>query len=832
MSEHISKFPSENVSDAEKNSEEYGLKIGNAIEAEWWSDGSDNGRYEDFQQEFHRLRRYARGEQSIQKYKDEFKTNGDLSYINLDWKPVPIIPKFKDIVVNGMNHRLFDISVNAIDPTASKERGKEVKRLERDMISKRYEAEIIQATGASPLQTPADQVPDSQEELDLYMNLNYKQGVEIAEEQAIDFVFKKEEFDLLRKRLLEDLTICGIGAAKHSYNNSEGITLDYVDPADLIWSYSDNDPYFRDAYYWGEIRKGVTITQLKKEFPDLSEADIKKLVQAGKSTKQDTWGTYGANDNDNDSNIVEVVYFTFKTFNNSVYKKKSKPNGGMVAKKVDDSFQGPKHKDAKFEKVQITREVLYEGAKVLGADVLLKWQLAENMVRPKANTSKVMPPYIVHAPSIYNGRIESLVQRMTSYADLIQLTHLKLQQAAQKMVPDGVIFDPDAFSEIDLGNGTTYSPQEAMNMYWQTGSIVGRSMTVTGDPNRSPAPLTPIQGNNASGKFEVLIGLYNHYLNMIRDVTGLNEASDGSTPSEYALPGVQKLAAANSNTATKHILEGSLYITKQLAYGVSNRIADVLEFSPTKQEFVQAIGRFATANLKDISKLHLHNFGIFIKLHPDEEERAVLDNNISIALQQQDISAADVIDIQQITNINLASQLLKLRRKKHKEAEQKRQQELAQQQAQANAQAAQQAAEAEAQAETIKAQAMIQIEEAKHKFGMEKLQREVDAKKELMHVEFQYKQQMAQEAGQAAQNKFQQGEDRKDQRQREAASQNSKMIEQRNTSGPAYDFESLAGAAQNREAVDGSFGGGAEEFESAGNDNLSNIGDLAQFDPK
>ena len=831
VKEQGGRFPSELVSDAEKDSKDYGFRVGQMIEDEWFKSNSGGGiRYYDFQEEFHRLRRYARGEQSIRKYKDEFKTNGDLSYINLDWKPVPIIPKFVDIVVNGMHNRLFDVNVKAIDSISSKERGAAAARLERDMIVKQYASQMAAATGATGLNMPIDKIPDNAEELELHMQMNYKQGIEVAEEQAIEYVMKDNNYHSLRKKLLKDMTTIGISAAKHEYNTADGINLKYCDPAKMVWSYTEQED-FSDVYYWGEI-KALTLSQLRKEFPWLTDAevkDIKDQANNGENYPNVYFGQTGHEAQDDD-NIVQVLYYTFKTYRNYVHKVKTKNNGVQVASKKDDNLAEPKDGRSGYEKIQTVREVLYEGVKVMKGDIVIKWELQTNMIRPKANTSKVVSPFIMYSPSMYKGRIESLVQRMTPYADHIQTTHLKLQQARQKMTPDGVAIDVDALAEIDLGNGTNYDPREALNMYFQTGSIVVRTMDKDGDPNRSIQPVTPISGNNAGDKIQILIGLYDKYLDMLRDVTGLNEAADGSTPSEYALPGTQKLAAANSNTATRHILDSVNDVTKRLAEGISVRISDVLQYSNTKQEFIQSIGQFDVANLSDVSKLYLHNFGIFIAVHPDEEEKQKIDNNISIALQSGQIDIDDVIDIQGQTNVKLASQYLKLKKKKKAKRDAEARQQEIQAQAQANAQAAQTAAEAEALKETVIADNKIKVEEAKAGFEMEKLQAEVLAKKELMREEFQYKIQIAGMTAQGANEKFQQGEANKDKRQADGATQASQLIEQRNTRAPAKDFGALAGAIRDKSTVEGATS--PSTFESAGNDTLSEIGNLGQYDPQ
>jgi hypothetical protein len=373
---------------------------------------------------------------------------------------------------------------------------------------------------------------------------------------------------------------------------------------------------------------------------------------------------------------------------------------------------------------------------ILGSDKLIRWQKAENMMRSKSDFNKVKMNYSLVAPRMYEGRIESIVSRITGFADTIQLTHLKLQQILSRMVPDGVYLDADGLAEIDLGNGTNYNPQEALNMFFQTGSVIGRSITSEGDPNPGKIPIQQISNGAGQNKMGSLIQTYNYYLQMIRDVTGLNEARDGSMPDPKSLVGVQKLAAANSNVATRHILLSSMFLTSEVAEALSLRISDILEYSPTADAFVQSIGAHNVATLKEMSELHLYDFGIFIELEPDEEEKQMLENNIQTALSQQLIDLDDAIDIRDVRNVKLANQLLKIKRKKKQERDQKIQQENMQAQAQANAQAQQAAAGSEMQKNQAKAQSDLQLETSKSQAKLLHLQEEVRLKKELMQFEF------------------------------------------------------------------------------------------------
>jgi len=728
----VTQFPSQSVDDATKASKDYGMEVARGIQNEWFRKSSGTGRFAQNQRDFHKLRLYARGEQSIQKYKDEFSVNGDLSYLNLDWTPVPIIPKFVDIVVNGMQDRLFTIKAFAQDPTSVKERTNFVEMILEDMNTQDLMNEIEDKLGVNVRNVKKGDLPSSPEELELHMQIGYKQQTEIAIEQSVENVFKRNKYFETKKRLDYDQTVVGMAAAKHGFNNTDGITIEYVDPSSLVYSYTE-DPNFQDVYYFGEVKQ-IKANELKKQFPGLSDEEFDLAVKQSSNYKNYDYAT-NILDDSYDSNTLSVLYFNWKTWEKSVYKIKETSTGAKKAIKKDDTFNPPKDQRTRFEKVETAIEAIYEGVMVLGANSLLKWEKATNMVRPDSNANKVMMNYVVSAPRMYQGKIESLVGRMVAYADLIQLTHLKLQQVLQRMTPSGVYLDADGLAEIDLGNGTNYNPQEALNMYFQTGSVIGRSMTVDGEMNPGKIPIQELPGGGGQ-QSTMLIQAYNYYLNMIRDVTGLNEARDGSDPDQYALVGVQKLAAANSNTATRHVLHSSMYITSTLAEAICIRIKDVLAFHPQRDAMITGIGRFSVGALQEMDNLHMHDFGIFLELDPDEDEKQLVENNIQIALSRDQISLDDVIDIRQIKNIKLANQLIKFRRAKKQAQDQQMAERNIAAQSQANAQAAQAAEMAKGQSEMMKTEAKTKLAEAQSSFDIRKLQVEAETKKGLMQFEF------------------------------------------------------------------------------------------------
>jgi len=662
-----SSFPSQVVPDEEKQSLEYGTLVGQAIEYEWFNGnsgtGGANGRWNNNWQRYHNLRLYARGEQSVQKYKDEMAINGDLSYLNIDWKPVPVIPKFVDIVVNGISSRNYKVKTVAQDPASVQAKTKYTQALTNDMQAKELLSQLKNKLGADLYQSAnPDLLPEDDEQLALHMQLSYKQAVEIAEEELISNFLANNKYDLINKRLNYDLTVLGIACAKTSFNKSNSIEIDYVDPVNLVYSYTE-DPNFADIYYVGEV-KSIGLQELKKEFPNLDVEELREIekYQGNTSYTRNFNGSY------QDGNIVQVLYFEYKTYSNQVFKIKQTEQGLEKALQKTDFFNPPPSDN--FDVVSRSIEVLYSGAKILGHNQMLKWELCENMTRPLSDTTRVDMNYAIVAPRMYRGRIESLVSRITTFADMIQLTHLKLQQVLAKMVPDGVFVDVDGLAEVDLGNGTNYNAAEALNMYFQTGSIVGRSMTQDGGLNQGKVPIQELQTSAAGAKIQSLITAYQYYLQMIRDVTGLNEARDGSMPNRDSLVGLQKMAAASSNTATKHILDGSLFLTLRICENISKRAADALKYPITANALRNSISLFNAETLKELEQLDIHDFGIYLEVEPDEEEKAQLEQNIQVALQAGGIDLEDAIDLRQIKNIKLANQSLKYKRKKKQERDQ------------------------------------------------------------------------------------------------------------------------------------------------------------------
>ena len=783
-------FPDQFVSDQEKASAEYGIQIGQAIQYEWFRKDGNQCRYYGQWRDFHRLRLYARGEQSVQKYKNELAIDGDLSYLNLDWTPVPVIPKFVDIVVNGMSDRLFKVKAYAQDAMSQAKRSKYQDIIESQMVSKDILEIVQQRTGISAFTVNPDDLPSTDEELALYMQLNYKPAIEIAEEEAINTILDENKYLDLRKRVDYDMTVIGIGVTKHEFLPGTGVQVSYVDPANVVYSYTE-DPYFKDCFYWGEI-KSLPIIELLKIDPTLTNADLEEIAKSS----QNWYNYYNVAQFYQNTlfyrDTTTLLYFNYKTTKKIVYKKKYLEGGGVRYIEKDDTFNPPMDmmEDGKFERVEKTIDVWYEGVMVMGTNYLLKWELSKNMVRPKSSVQHALPNYVACAPRMYKGTIESLVRRMIPFADLIQLTHLKLQQVIARTVPDGVFIDADGLNEVDLGTGNAYNPEDALRLYFQTGSVIGRSYTQEGDFNNARVPITQLTSNSGAAKTQMLIANYNHYMDMLRTVTGLNEARDASNPDPNSLVGLQKLAALNSNTATRHILDAGLYIFRSIAEALTYRIADILQYADFKDDFISRIGKYNVSILEEIKELYIYDFGIFLEIAPDEEQRAQLEANIQMALSKGDINLEDAIDIREIKNLKMANQLLKVKRMKLQEQRDKMEMMKQQMAAQQNMELQQMSAQAAMMKIEAEGQSKMRIKQAEVAFEIERMKAEAGLKQQLMGEEFKYNMTLAGLNNQTLNSREMAKEEAKAKRISQQNSEQSKLINQRKNDLPPINFES------------------------------------------
>jgi len=779
-------FPSENMPFAIKTTKEVGLNIGQAIQNEWFN--KEHGQCSYYQnKEMFRIRRlYGQGMQSTKGYKDFMSVNGDMSYLNLNFSVVPIIPKFVDIIVNGMTQRKYEIIAYSSDPISTKNNIEYRKGIERDMLAKDFLMKAKNELNINAFNSDPDKLPESNEELDIRLEMDYKPSIEISEQLAITSVFENNEFDeIVNTRVIRDIVECGIGIVKNSFCPTESIKLSYVDPENFVYSYTE-DPYFRDCNYFGEVEV-VNISEIFRKLPNLTEDEKQQVVDA-----EFNWDGYFGLTSDRNSEQrgkVAILNFNYKTTRENVYKIKQTTTGGLRAIRRDESFivNGD---DLDFRRESFTDEVWMEGQMILGTQILLKWELAKNMVRPKSNEKKAMPMFSICAPHIYKGKVNSLVERMMPFSDDINILNLKIQQTIQRIMPDGHFIDIDGLAEIDLGNGNAYSPTEAFNMLMQTGSVFGRSSTVGGEYNNGKMPITEITTSGANNKLAALERQYAFKLQMIRDVTGVNEARDGSTPDKNSLVGLQKMAAYSSNVATRHVLDADMFLIKDLARMVSYRVADVLQDEKLKEDFIRKVGSTTVMDLEYVSNRHLLDFDIFLELVPDDEQKAKLEADLSIEIQNGNLGIEDKYAILNVRNTALAYKYLKVIKDKRMKQQQEAKMQEIQAQTQGNIESTNAAAQTKTQLIEAEKQSKLEVQNQYIQGELVKLQEQTRLKKELMKEEYEYGLGLKLAEADNAKDRESYKEDRKDERTAKQASQQSKLIEQRQKDGQPIDFES------------------------------------------
>jgi len=784
-------FPDILAPDEVKAKDEYGLHFAKQIEYEWFfrpERGASS--YYDKRNKYHNLRLYARGEQDTSIYK-KLLGGEESTYTNYDWRPLQILPKFVKLIVNQMSERLFDIKAEAVDKFSTDLKETHRKNLEKFMYSKPVMEKVKQELGVDLLPNDASEYPDTQEEIDLFMKLKYKPAIEIATEEALKYTLDLNDYDETQSRVIEDITTIGLGAIKHTTDPSKGITVDYVDPANLVHSYPTHRN-FKDVNYYGEVKR-MTINELKRT----SNGKFTDEEIQGVADTTGTWSRYHGNETSNsnlreddmDNMMVDVLHFTFKSTKTISYKKKSNKSGGFKMIKKESTFD---KKDPSYKGYEVSKKVIdvwYEGSLVLGTEMIYNYKMCENMIREDGYLNITQPNYILYAPDLYQNRTLSTVEKVIPYIDEMQQIHLKLQQIIAKARPNGIYIDVAGLNEISMGEGNVLTPLEAIKIYNETGNVLGTTSTAEGEYNYGREPIRELKNGVIDG-LDRLIGAYNHYLNLVRDAIGIAQGADASMPHPDTLVGVQEMVAVNSNTATRHILDSGLNMSKRLGKGLSLRLKDIFEYSDLKNTYINAIGKINVEALKAIKKYHLHDLGINIELKPDAQERQYLEQNINQALSKESITLDDAIDIRASSNIKLANELLKTRRIRREKDKKLNEKEMIKAQGESQAMASEKAAQAKQIEIQAKSKSSLMEIEAKSKAKMMELEKEAQVKSVLMEKEFGYNMKIQGMQGEVSRMNLKEKEDREDQRLDRNNSQKSELIDQKTRDTRPKNFES------------------------------------------
>ena len=723
-------YPNPMASKEDKQKKEFGIQYFKKMYADW--NGDNNSLLNIRSQRYDNTRKYSRGLQSVNKYKNLINSSGDTSYLNLDWSVIPIIPKFVDVIVGSLTNQDYKVLCNAIDPVSTQKRHDDKMDMAVSIMPKDFAEELSELSGI-PMGPSAD-TPETDEELELYMQLNYKQATEIAMEEGIELAFTINNWGEISRRIIRDLVDINISATK-TFLDANGIGIRYVDPKYLVTSHSTS-PDFKDLLHVGEIRQ-ITIQELKRIAGDqFSEEDYydmaKNYISKNGNPTSLTTSILG-NHFEYEKFTVDILDGEFKSVDIMHYEKKGNRYGGTTVNKKNKNYKPPKK--SKYDRKQIKPQIetWYSGKWVIGTDYLFDYGLKENMLRPKNNLARTLGSYTVYSPDHSIIDTKSIVERMMPFADQIQLIHLKMQQLIAKTRPKGMAIEIGSIEGVSKGEGGTFTPLEVQDIYEQTGNLYYRLMDDSGDPLHA-RPIQELQGG-AGQYLQELMASYNYNLERIRDVSGINEVRDGSAPSNDALVGVQKLALLASNNATRALNHAYINIMEGVANRTALALQDLVKYKGAYKGYINAIGEtnMKVVNIsKDISPVEM---GIKIEALPDEIETELLEQNIQQSLAQKELRLEDAILIRNVKNVKLANQMLILRRKKYMQE----QQEMAMQQSQMNAEAQQQsamvAAQMAAQAEQLKAENEMKIKQME--FQLKEQFAQSEHQRQLMIIEKQ-----------------------------------------------------------------------------------------------
>lgn len=742
-------FPNPLASDAEKDSKEYILQWGQAIVHEWFArnEGQDNCRFLIQKNDFHKRKLYARGEHPTDSLKEILNEGEDTeSYTNFDLRPIQVLPRFLKTMVNSAYDRLFEVTAEATDKYSTDVRDEYRKILEDLMVSKEMLKQAQELHGVEMVPEGIDEIPETQQELEVRMK-HFKVGVERATEKLLKYTFDINDYAEDVKKILEDLIIFGIAGAHHETDLSKGIVTRSPDPADMVWSFPE-DRKFKDVYYYGEYRRMTIAEAMRISNLTLEEEELENLAAA-----QERWATHmgysnarTTRDEDLNHTMVDVLFFNFKAYNKLTYKKKYKPGNRISMIKKDDNFMKPDPSYKGYDVVQTAYDVWYKGALILGTDILFNYGRCENMVRPEGLLKRTLPQYIMYALDPYQGFFRSPIQACMGYIDQMQQLHVKIQQMIAQARPNGIAVDVHGLTEVAMGKGeddASLTPLELLKIYNQTGTVFYSSVNDDGSMNYNREVIREL-GNGVIAGLPLMIESYNHYLELIRSTLGVPQGVDATLPDERTLVGVQKLAAASANTATRHILDGSLSITQRLATALGLRMKDIFKYSNLKKAYINAVGKNDIKLLESLKKYHLHDLSIIIKLRPDAEEIAELTRALEIAIDRDQISIADSLEIKDLAkqNVGLAHDELELRVKKYQRSKNEAEERKIKVNAEANAEAAERASQAKVQEIQATEAAKQQTERVKAEEKMKLLTHESTLEEKLMMRKFELDMQM------------------------------------------------------------------------------------------
>lgn len=771
----------------EKITDTYGLSMAHFIENEWFNGGIESSTcgFQSRRNWIRNMRLFVRGEMDSQSHKEWFSRNkGDLDYINLDWEQLNLAQKFCRVVSNGISDKFYNLDIRSFDAISVKLKQDRINMFKTKMYAKPM-LEKAKQMGLPDL-TPKGFVPEDEEELGLYMEIKDRPKVEIAEEIMINFVKRVNEYDFIEKTKNKNLVDIGIASARVFTDKNDGVKIVSVDPANYGHSYVERND-FSDAYYHFVIDT-ITISDLKRE-SGFDDTELRRIAKVSTSSKDNTIDYDTCLMKDLLSSRIHVMRFAWKSSKEITYKKITNRKGQLVkVSKRDDDFQ-PENTELKSSK---TLDTWYEGNYVVGCNAIYDYKECENLVRDDMN--KVRPPFITVATNIYENKLRSFLSDIIPLCNQLQRQWLKIQQLVAELKPDLIVLDLDQLATLETGEGGVKKEawETALNLLNAKGVVISKR-TDMGEVGTKEGTAARPMANQQGSALTPLLNTWAHFYNLIRETTGINPARDGSISAD-ALLGVNKMAELASNTVTKDIVDAATDFNKKVCEVTSSRLHAIFKHDKSgylKRIYENAVGKHNLEALEALSDRDLHEFGFSVEMVPAQKQLDDLAQDLSIAMQEGTIDVEDKIEIQRIaqTNIKLAVEYMKYRRRKRMKQRMEEKMMEARDKSQNDIAAAQAAEQAKTQSYGMKKQIDIDAEQKLSVVRLNELQATNQINAPEKEQEFKQEVYLEQMKVATTMNLNKYKEDAKDKRLDRQASQNSEMIEQRKKDGGPIDFE-------------------------------------------
>lgn len=768
----------------EKITEEYGKKIVWLISNEWFnggfiSDGCNYGRRRDY---VRKKRFFVRAESDNAYFKEQMsKSDNYLDYINIDWQQINWAEKFARTVSNSIGDEHYKIKVTSMDSLSEIKRKNKAQFYRKQINGRDIISGFQQSLGIDI--SPGIDIPEIEEDIDLFMEIKDRPKIEIAEELLIDFVKKTNGWDVIEAQKNKDITDVGLICARVWIDKNDGVKVEYIDPEYYIHSEVRKFD-FSDKTYDGYVTK-LTLGDIKRESGFDNETMKKIAKDCGYNffswTESTGWPDLLRQE-------VDVCRFAYKTFKTIKYKTK-KRNGRLVKANLRNDL--PDVKGESFDVVSKTLDTWLEGTFIVGTQHLYGYQECENLFDDIMNKS--VSPYIAFAYDIYKNKLRSFLDNIEAPARQLQKIHLKIQHLISELSPDLKEIDLDLLAELDDGKGGAKKEvwQTALELMQVKGVVFKKRINMGEDGMKDEAAVRVYAQNQGSA----LVHLFNawaHYYNMIRENTGINPARDGTMPG-YSLVGTNQIAQMASNIVTKNIVDCALLFTKRVAEVISTRIHTIFNYKEGK-DIQELYSNVVSKQLLDAVELlkdrNLHEFGFIIEMRPTEEELTEFGEMLSMAVGDGsiDVEVASEARALSKSNIKLAQRYLLYERKKQIKQRQEEEMMLSENKSKNDAMAAQARVQAEGELYQNKKQIDLWFEREKAQIDIIKKRAEAELKDAERSRAFDEKLYFAQLNQIGMNNREQMREDRKDARTEKQASQQSQLIEQRQGGSGAVDF--------------------------------------------